>query len=420
MKDYRDIFEQRKNDSRYNTSYPLSPSDWAQYRTHGALAFPDKDISFYIHIPFCRHICAFCEYTRIICPNEEMQDNYLKGLKNDILNFVSSHGGHRLMGFDIGGGTPTALSVRNFSCLMRIFNEACDWMDISEDFEPSIEGTFQTLSETKLRMMSDCGIKRLSVGMQSSDDTVLRCGDRKNMSLEECVVKRRLVKECGIEKLNVDLMYGLKGQSLDSCRQDVEWIKVLDPEQVTLYEFRPNMSKGGANLSKEELFGLYSVLYDGITSLGYHGWFGANTFTKDACDRGLSSYLRTRMFDGIAYKGFGISAQSMSPVGVSYNIGKGRRNLSDIILSESFPEEFTYNLPPEEVLAKYVSIAAYSGEISVEAASRLLHADFLSAKADVAEWLIDAGLMEREDGKICITRKGFKHYGAVFSLMARD
>lgn len=419
MKDYKEIFEQRKNDSRYNTSYPLSPSHWAQFRTQGQLAFPERDISFYIHIPFCEQLCTFCEYTRTICPNEQKQAEYLRAVDHDVADYVSAHcADHLLRGFDIGGGTPTALSDRNFWNLMQIFSEAIEWMDLADDFEPSIEGTFQTLNEAKLRMMVETGgIRRLSLGMQSSDDRVLKCGGRRGLSLTDCLEKRKLIADCGIRKLNIDLMYGLKGQTVENCRRDLEWIEALKPEQVTLYEFRPNMSRGGADLSKGELFELYSVLYEGIKHMGYHGDFGSNAFSMDPDDRGLSSYLRSRMYEGIAYKGFGLSAQSMSTEGVSYNLGKGRPNLGDIICSDSLPEEFTYILPREEILSKYISIAAYGGEVSMKAASRLLGRDFLELRADIIDWLVSEGLLQRWNDILKITREGFVHYGAVFSLL---
>ena len=420
MKDYKEIFDQRKNDSRYNTSYPLSPADWAQFRTQGALPFPDEDISFYIHIPFCEHLCAFCEYTRTVCPDELVQESYLKALDADVSSFMSSNcRKHRLRGFDIGGGTPTCMSDRCFWQLMQVFKETCDWMDLSDDFEPSIEGTFQTLTETKLRLFADSGIRRLSVGMQSSDETVLRCGGRKNLSLKDCMEKRQLIRDCGIEKLNIDLMYGLKGQTMENCRRDLEWIRSLDPEQVTLYEFRPNMSKGGADLSKEEIFGLYKILYDGITDMGYKGALGSNTFSKDEKDKGLSSYLRSRMFEGVAYKGFGLSAQSMSSEGVSYNLGKGMKRLDGILSSASFPEEFTYLLPKEEVFAKFVAIAAYGGSIFKDVASSILGCDLMVDRLDVIRWLEGEEMISITGNTIRITEKGFKYYGTVFSMIGQ-
>lgn len=70
--DIQRLFEQRKNNPLFNTSYPLSPGDWAKYSTSGTLSFDaSKPIAFYLHIPFCRQICSFCEYTKMCVPDTE-------------------------------------------------------------------------------------------------------------------------------------------------------------------------------------------------------------------------------------------------------------------------------------------------------------------------------------------------------------
>ena len=104
-----EIFQRRKNDNRFNPSYPLSPEDWSRYRVTGPLDFPDKELSLYFHIPFCQRLCSFCEYTRTICPEEKLQLNYVDALRKDALEWLSAHPDILVRGFDIGGGTPTAL-----------------------------------------------------------------------------------------------------------------------------------------------------------------------------------------------------------------------------------------------------------------------------------------------------------------------
>lgn len=80
-----EVFETRKNDPRWNTSYPLSPTDWAAYRAPSALPFAtDRELSFYIHIPFCRQLCSFCEYTRMLCPDDGIQKHYIEVIASDI------------------------------------------------------------------------------------------------------------------------------------------------------------------------------------------------------------------------------------------------------------------------------------------------------------------------------------------------
>lgn len=106
-------------------------------------------------------------------------------------------------------------------------------------------------------------------------------------------------------------------------------IEILNPEQVTLYELRTNMIREPSYLSKDELYYAYRCLYEGLIALGYHARFGQNTFSKYIADHGVSSYLRSRMLDGVAYKGFGLSAQSMNNEGISYNIGKNSCQLKN-------------------------------------------------------------------------------------------
>lgn len=411
-----EIYEQRKDDPRWNTSYPLSPNDWSVFRVPGSLPFTsEKDLSFYIHIPFCRHLCAFCEYTRMRCPDVELQKKYVQAVENDIKAFRNNNNGFKLHGFDIGGGTPTALSEKNFSFLMDIYDAAISGLSLSKDFEPSIEGTFATLTNSKLERIVTSGIRRLSLGVQSSCDSLMRHNNRSNVSekgMEEWLDK---AWRAGIEKINLDFMYGLNGQTKETIDRDIEIISHLQPQQVTLYELRTNMISARYSPSKDELFIQYSHYYDGLIRLGYYARFGQNTFSKDAKDLGVSSYLCERMISGMSYKGFGLSAQSMSKTGVSYNIGKGDSLLTKYLSNESFPEEYTYLLPPEELASKYMAISAYNGLFSL---SRLKEFGINEERITAAlEFCISEGLIEKGvDDRYFITKNGFKYYGAVFSL----
>ena len=158
-----ELFQLRKNDPRWNTSYPLNPSDWTGYRVPGSLSFEnDSRMSFYIHIPFCKQLCSFCEYTRMLCPDEKVQREYLLAIASDIKQFRQKYQDITLLGFDIGGGTPTSLSENNFSLLMQIYQTAIFGLKMDAKYEPSIEGTFNTLSEQKLENMAKMGFHRLS------------------------------------------------------------------------------------------------------------------------------------------------------------------------------------------------------------------------------------------------------------------
>lgn len=411
-----ELFQSRKNDPRWNTSYPLHPTDWATYRVPVPLPFEkDHRLSFYIHIPFCKQLCSFCEYTKMLCPDEDTQRDYLLAVANDIDRFKQKYPAMTLLGFDIGGGTPTSLSEKNFSLLMQIYKKAIAGLRMDENYEPSIEGTFNTLSDRKLEEMSRHGFHRLSLGVQSSCRSVSH--QYKRASSNEDMMASWLTKawEKGIRKVNLDFMYGLQGQNETTIRQDLDLIGRLKPQQVTLYELRTNMISDKEIPSKEELYHQYTQYFDALIALGYKARFGQNTFSVDAADEGLSSYLRERMLNGASYKGFGLSAQSMSSAGVAYNVGKLSATPQNELNRKGFPEQYTYLLPSIELASKYMAIAAYHGSFSI---SKLK--DYGIREEELNEILgfcIGEGLMTKEDfDRIMVTPKGFVHYGALFSL----
>ena len=411
-----ELFQLRKNDPRWNTSYPLNPSDWTDYRVPDSLSFEnDSRMSFYIHIPFCKQLCSFCEYTRMLCPDEKVQREYLLAIASDIKQFRQKYQDITLLGFDIGGGTPTSLSENNFSLLMQIYQTTISGLKKDAKYEPSIEGTFNTLSEQKLEDMSEMGFHRLSLGVQSSCSSVLHQHQRGNSS--EAMMYSWLKKACdkGIKKVNLDFMYGLKGQNESTIQQDLELIDRLKPQQVTLYELRTNMISEKESFTKEELYDQYVHYYDGLIAMGYKARFGQNTFSVDAADEGVSSYLRERMLNGAAYKGFGMSAQSMSSEGIAYNVGKLAVTTQNALNKEGYPEQFTYLLPPDELASKYIAISAYNGSFSV---AKLRDYGISGGSLnEILDFCIDEGLLYKgERDRMFITKKGFKHYGALFSL----
>ena len=411
-----ELFESRKNDPRWNTSYPLNPKDWSGYRVDDPLPF-DKDqrLSFYIHIPFCKQLCSFCEYTRMLCPDDKLQETYLRVVANDIERFRKQYKGITLLGCDIGGGTPTSMTEKNFSMLMDVYSGAIAGLDLADDFEPSIEATFNTLSEKKIADIAKAGFKRISLGVQSSSPYIMEnhrrlCSDEKQM-MEWLTI----AKQTGIIKVNLDFMYGLQGQNKAFISRDLELIDRLSPQQVTLYELRTNMLAIQTTYIKEELFAQYSQYYEGIMSMGYHGRFGQNTFSLDTKDYGVSSYLRERMLNGASYKGFGLSAQSMSTVGVSYNKGKLSRDPRQDLNTIGYSEEYTYLLPAKELASKYLAVSAYHGSFSI---NRLLEIGIDRESLDnKLDFCIRRGLLTKSiDDRVYVTKDGFKNYGALFSL----
>ena len=403
--------------AQYNTSYPLAPEHWHPYRSAEPLHY-GSEVSIYLHIPFCPQLCTFCEYTRMATPEEEVQSHYVQTLLKELREFGEQHNDLMLEGFDIGGGTPTALSPKLLEELVHGYHDFLQNKNIATDFEPSIESTFQTATEEKLQLIARAGIKRLSLGVQSSSTELLRNHARR---LEQEDVMQHVLSsahDAGIHKVNLDFMYGLPGQSTESIIADLELVRTLAPEQVTLYELRTNMIHLPARTA-EHRTRAYKTWYCGLQELGYRAPFGRNTFSLNPADEGCSSYLRKRMFNGTPYRGFGVSAQSMGINGVSYNSGKNMRGeaLRRCVAAQSYSPQDVYHLPPTELAAKYIAVAGYSGEFSLSTASRILNRNAGEYYAEAIQFCLDHELLEAiPDNILRITHEGFKHIGAVFSL----
>ncbi len=407
----------------YSTAYPWKPDDWAQYRRPGRLKFSkDGRVSFYIHIPFCKHLCKFCEYTRCLVPDEEAQRHYLRTVHSDIRRFLAEHPDITLEGLDIGGGTPTALSPDNFAYLMRIYREIVEGLKVSTDFEPSIETSFKTITPEKIGLIRDAGIRRISTGIQS-----LYFNRRQNdigwryPEADEIIDRIGEIRNAGDFKINLDFMYGFGFQDAgDTESLDRTAVEQLVPEQVTLYELRTNQLSNYESCTPESRQSQYDRWYDILNSLGYIGRYGQNTFSTNPRDYGVSSYIRHRMLDGGDYKGFGISAQSMSGGNVDYNVGKNVANILSLIPADgdcaTFDTTEHYELPIKEKFAKFVCISAYSGGFSLRIARERFYHDFTERFGDIIDYLSGIGAIEISADRINLTRRGFGHYGPVLSL----
>lgn len=411
-----ELFLLHKDDVRFNTSYPLRPQDWARYRTDVPLSFADEDrLSFYIHIPFCKSLCRFCEYVKYPIPDEPTQVRYLEIVDRDIANFINTLPQTAILkGFDIGGGTPTALSHKALSRLLLIMNDHADMLGVSSDFVGSIEASFSTTDKEKIELIARYGryIKRISFGLQNVSEKWLNSQNRTNGSRHQIVETIEDCRKAGIRIVNLDLIYGFAGQRLEDFKSTIEFLFQIMPEHLTLYELRCNMLNDKSHASAEDCFEQYSYLYEAITSLGYTGYFGCNTFSLIG-DDGVSSYLHHRMIPNGSYKGFGISAQSKSHQGIAYNIGKHHLSLEQCLGKGTFEINGDYyRLPQEELAAKYIAICGYCGQFSIAKLSEITNHDYSME----LQFLKKNGFLNISNDLITITPKGFRYYGAVYSL----
>lgn len=401
------------NDLLCNTSYPYKPDYFRVYRCETDIMADVDEISLYFHVPFCKSLCRFCEYTRFLLSDEAEEEVYLNHLERQIHEFFDSHSVNLLYGLDVGGGTPSVLSEKGLERLFNIISDYSLTFSKVADYESSIEFSYDTINEDKITLIGEAHFNRVSTGIQLYDWGMMNRYNRRMTDLEQIMMINHSFKRAGIKKINLDIMYGFPNQSDKMLEASIMAIGQLDVEQVTLYEMRYNQNRlKASNVTRKTLYDQYCWLYNALTEMGYKARFGQNTFSKNDKDEGVSSYLRYRMKQCVPYKGFGVSAQSMSMKGLSYNSLKGS-SFSHLPKLERIEESYIYALPREEVVGKYVCVSLYNGGFDLDVVSRILGAEADAYYHEELYYLTDKRFIRIDNRRVNLTLEGFEYYAVV-------
>lgn len=178
----------------------------------------------YVHIPFCKTICYYCDFVHRVY-QEDIVDAYLSSLQKEIESKEISS----LKTIYIGGGTPTSLNERQLDRLLSLFDSY-----VSEVKEYTIEINPETLTEEKIQILKKHGVNRVSIGLQTTEDKLLKLMNRHHtFSCVQSVVS--LLKQYGITNISLDIMYSLPFQTMESLKKSVNDALSLHPTHLSLY-----------------------------------------------------------------------------------------------------------------------------------------------------------------------------------------
>jgi oxygen-independent coproporphyrinogen-3 oxidase len=195
---------------------------------------PGTPLGLYLHIPFCRKRCKFC-YFRVYTDKDAGEiGTYLDALAAEVEMYARKPAvaGRPLRFVYFGGGTPSYISVRQLEGLVSRVQAVMPWTgaeEITFECEPG------TLTHSKLEAIRGIGVSRLSLGIESFDDDVLRENGRAHVSAE---IYRALpwIRELGFDQLNIDLIAGMVGETWDTWRETVRKTVEVEPDSVTVYQ----------------------------------------------------------------------------------------------------------------------------------------------------------------------------------------
>jgi len=190
-----------------------------------------QSISLYLHIPFCTHRCGYCDFNTY-AGLENLIPEYVDALIGEA-GFVAASATERLPVHTIffGGGTPSLLPKSEVG---RILQVLADLYDVSPDVEISLEANPGTLSADYLRGLRQVSVNRLSLGVQSASPEELRLLERQH-DFQDVIQAVKWARQAGFDNLNLDWIFGLPGQSLQSWQRNLELAISLKPEHLSLY-----------------------------------------------------------------------------------------------------------------------------------------------------------------------------------------
>ncbi len=192
-----------------------------------------KEIGLYVHIPFCLKKCNYCDFTSIKY-NEEIVKSYIQGLLKEIEMYRDKLSEYRIKTIFLGGGTPSILKEKYFEKITKSIYENFNTNNV---IEFTIESNPGTLSKDKLNTYLELGVNRLSIGLQSFDNNLLQYIGRAH-NKEDFIENYYKARECGFNNINVDLMYGLPGQSIEDWKNTLIKIAELYPEHISAYSLK--------------------------------------------------------------------------------------------------------------------------------------------------------------------------------------
>ncbi len=189
--------------------------------------------SLYVGIPFCPSICSYCSFSSFpIGIWKEQADAYLDALEQEIDFAASACSGNRLNTVYIGGGTPTTLSPRQMDRLLTKIKSAFHFSDI---LEYTVEaGRPDSITREKLKVLRDHGISRISINPQTMKQKTLDLIGRQHTP-EQTVESFWLARELGFDNINMDLIVGLPGETIEDVRTTMEQIQEMSPDNLTVH-----------------------------------------------------------------------------------------------------------------------------------------------------------------------------------------
>ena len=359
-----------------------------------------KPTSAYVHIPFCTQICYYCDFSKVFIKNQPV-DSYLEHL----LEEYRSYDIQQLRTLYIGGGTPTALSAQQLEFLLDGLTKN---LDLSTLEELTIEANPGDLDSDKIAVLKNSPVNRVSLGVQTFDDKMLKKIGRSHLEKDIYENIDRL-KLAGFDNISIDLIYALPGQTMEQVKDNVAKAIALDIPHMSLYSlilenhtvFMNRMRRGKLPLPKEELEAeMFEYIIAELENAGFEHYEISN-FSKP----GFESRHNLMYWDNAEYFGIGAGASGYVN-GVRYkNHGPIRHYMKAVEASNARINEEYLSQREQMEEEMFLGLRKKSG-VSIRRFEEKFATSFEELYGQVVRDLCQQGLLQVNKDQIRMTKKG--------------
>ncbi|MBI6871712.1 radical SAM family heme chaperone HemW [Clostridium aciditolerans] len=362
----------------------------------------NKEIALYIHIPFCKQKCLYCDFPSF-CGKEESMIEYSKALEKDI----DSINDRVIKTIFIGGGTPTYLSLDAWTNIKK----AIDKLDKAENLEFTVEGNPGTFTEEKLKFLREMGVNRLSIGLQAWQNRILKKVGRIH-STDDFIEAYELARKVGFNNINVDLMFGLPDQNMNDLQDTLENVVKLNPEHVSCYSliieentpFYKMYEEDKLNLPNEELEReMYRHVVSFLRQQGYHQYEISNfSKPKRECTHNLVYWNLEE------YVGCGVASHSYVD-GLRYRKTENiEEYIRDIRMNKNLKLDMHKNSLKDEMEEfMFMGLRKTDGISTIDFSERF-QKDIYSVYGEIIKKYINNHMLIKKDDRLFLSKRGIE------------
>lgn len=362
-----------------------------------------KRLGLYIHIPFCDRICNYCDFTAFQGANSKIEE-YVEVLNKEIE--LKGNKDFLIDSIFIGGGTPSFIDGKY---ILEILEKVKENFTVLDNIEISIETNPKTFDKKKLEYYKKAKINRVSIGVQSFNDKILKELGR-NHNSKESLESIELVKKFGFD-INLDLIFGYQSQTIEDILYDLEMVKNINPEHISYYaliieektKFKALQNAGKLDFLDEETERkMYHLIVEKLEEMGMNQYEVSN-FAKV----GKESVHNKKYWNCKEYLGLGISAHSClndERFSNTVNLSKYIKELHNGNIPVDFREKL--DMPTKKFEYIIMNMRLKEGFL-ISDYNSIFKSDFLYENKKAVESGLENKVVEIKDDRIYFTKRGF-------------